>query len=157
MGGILKLIGSAVVVVALLGKVAGAISNRFQYNYLPIKLKDIRVAIIDGVISGILNVKVQVVNNLGVGVTITSYQAVLYQSGQRIATVNTTTPISIPSKEPTILAADVAISAKDFLDRVRNFTGISDALAPIEIKGEIYFLDGYALPLNQRVQLLSVG
>lgn len=145
------------IIAAVLGKVAGAIGSRFQYSYLPISLKDIRVAVIDGVISGILNVKVQVVNNLGVGVTISSYQAVLYQSGQRIATVNTTTPIAIPSKEPTILAADVAISAKDFLDRIRNFTGISDALAPIEIKGEIYFADGYALPLNQRVQLLSVG
>lgn len=155
----LRLIGGLFLLYTMASQAANSLLSAIDYDFKPINRSDFRIGIDQGRVVGKLRLHLIVKNKGSVSLTAERLSLQISQQGTLLGTVITTNPISLPAQSEKDLSFDLQIPAGQFLNRLEAiFNGsISQAIAPLHIKGNLTLNGGQVIPINRQVKFFAVS
>lgn len=155
---ILQQVGAAAIAYVLLSKLAYGLASKFDYEMLPLRLRDVRFRVRDWKALVVLTVRMNVINKTPFNVTAQRMLLQLSQEGKPVGNVATTNPIELPADVKKVLSVDVEVDSIDFINKVKDIIqGAATWYAPIDIKGFLEFSNGDALPISAKLEFFTVS
>ncbi len=153
----LQIIGGLAIGQYLLGNAANAISRNISYSILPMRIGDFSIKVVDGVVLGILRLRLQVKNETGVNLTAQSFSAIVSQQGVKLGDVLTANRVELVHGEEKELGVNVNIGATTFLSQIQKyFSGEMSFVAPLDIRGKLTFTNGQSIIINRQLQFFAL-
>lgn len=159
MSHLLKIAGGIGIGYLLLGRAAGALFNRIEYNFAGFRRGDFRIRIREGMLVGMLRIRYRIKQSSGLNLFAEGLRLALYQQDQYLGQVRLDERVSLPNGEEVEIPFDLVIPASDLLNRLEKlFTDTSSSwYAPIQIEGRLVLSDGRILPIKSSLNFVSLG
>ncbi|MEM6397775.1 MAG: hypothetical protein AAF741_15610 [Bacteroidota bacterium] len=157
MGILLKLVGGLGAAYYLFGdKVTAAVASRIEYRIDDIKLRDLKIDILP--LRGILTMRLYLKQSLGINLSVQSFFIQFWQGSTILGTVNSQDEsITLNHGETKTIELQLTVKPGDFLNRLEAILkNPSRVIAPLDIKGVIYFSNDQSIEIVRQVKILSV-
>ena len=154
---VFQIIGGIALGRLLLGGAANALSSKISYSLTPMRLSDFSIRFTDGVILGVLTLRIKLKNETGVNLVASSFAAVVSQQGAKLGDVLTSNQVQLIHGQEKVLAVKVNIGATAFLTRVQQYLNkTADFMAPLDIRGKLTFTNGQSIVINRQLQFFAI-
>ena len=154
---VFQIIGGIALGRLLLGGAANALSSKINYSIMPMRLSDFSIRFTDGVILGVLTLRIKLKNETGVNLVASSFAAVVSQQGAKLGDVLTSNQVQLIHGQEKVLAVKVNIGATAFLTRVQQYLNkTADFMAPLDIRGKLTFTNGQSIVINRQLQFFAI-